>query len=212
VRPRITLPPWCWKPQKPHRRPPLSPRRWHTSPAPALPRPLAVAPLIADKRCYGEATGTAWTPLLVLHSDFFQTAAGDPVYLECADNYYDMRERFAAWRPRLRRDLGLPAEAVLTCGLDWGIFSQEVFVRAVAAPDYHLITWEKNYRSGQWDPPKRAGQSVLEWTRKDAQENCGYCFEYLDEDWAKNPQRRQLIVRANNSRGRSVEVGVRHLP
>ena len=38
-----------------------------------------------------------------------------------------------------------------------------------------------------------------------------YCFEYLDEDWAKNPQRRQLIVRANNSRGRSVEVVVRHL-
>ncbi|MEI7936108.1 MAG: hypothetical protein WCK27_05410 [Verrucomicrobiota bacterium] len=197
----------------------ISPRRWHNSPTPALPRTLAVdnnviyGEATARVRCgKGVPTGTAWTPLLVLHSDFFQTAAGDPVYLECADNYYDMRERFAAWRPRLRRDLGLPAEAVLTCGLDWGIFSQEVFVRAVAAPDYHLITWEKNYRSGQWDPPKRAGQSVLEWTRKDAQENCGYCFEYLDEDWAKNPQRRQLIVRANNSRGRSVEVGVRHLP
>ena len=34
----------------------LSPRRWHTSPAPALPQTLAVAPLIADKRCYGEAS------------------------------------------------------------------------------------------------------------------------------------------------------------
>jgi len=63
----------------------------------------------------------------VLHSDFFHTAAGDPVYLECADNYQDMRERFAALLPRLRQDLGLPAEGVLTFVLDRGIFSQEVF-------------------------------------------------------------------------------------
>ena len=144
----------------------------------------------------------------VLHSDFFHTAAGDPVYLECADNYQDMRERFAALLPRLRQDLGLPAEAVLTCVLDRGIFSQEVFAQAVAAPDYHLITWEKNYRTGQWDPQKRAGQYVLERTRNDAQDKRVYRFEYLDQDWAKNPQMRQLIVRATNPRGRSVEVGV----
>ena len=144
----------------------------------------------------------------VLHSDFFHTAAGEPVYLECADNYQDMRERFAALLPRLRQDLGLPAEAVLTCVLDRGIFSQEVFAQAVAAPDYHLITWEKNYRTGQWDPQKRAGQYVLERTRNDAQDKRVYRFEYLDQDWAKNPQMRQLIVRATNPRGRSVEVGV----
>ena len=144
----------------------------------------------------------------VLHSDFFHTAAGDPVYLECADNYQDMRERFAALLPRLRQDLGLPAEAVLTCVIDRGIFSQEVFAQAVAAPDYHLITWEKNYRTGQWDPQKRAGQYVLERTRNHAQDKRVYRFEYLDQDWAKNPQMRQLIVRATNPRGRSVEVGV----
>jgi hypothetical protein len=130
----------------------------------------------------------------VLHSDFFHTALGEPVYLECADNYQDMRERFA--------------EAVLTCVLDRGIFSQEVFAQAVAAPNYHLITWEKNYRTGQWDPQKRAGQYVLERTRNDAQDKRVYRFEYLDQDWAKNPQMRQLIVRATNPRGRSVEVGV----
>ena len=33
-------------------------------------------------------------------------------------------------------------------------------------------------------------------------------FEYLDQDWAQNPQMRQLIVRATNPQGRSVEVGV----
>jgi len=78
----------------------------------------------------------------------------------------------------------------------------------VAAPDYHLITWEKNYRPGQWDPQKRAGQYVLERTRNDAQDKRVYRFEYLEQDWAKNPQMRQLIVRATNPRGRSVEVGI----
>jgi hypothetical protein len=144
----------------------------------------------------------------VLHSDFFHTAAGDPVYLECADNYQDMRERFAALLPRLRQDLGLPADAVLTCVIDRGIFSQEVFARAVAAPDYHLITWEKNYRTGQWNPQQRSGQYVLERTRNNAQDKRVYRFEYIDQDWAKNPRMRQLIVRATNPRGRSVEVGV----
>jgi hypothetical protein len=144
----------------------------------------------------------------VLHSDFFHPDAGDPVCLECADNCQDLRERFAALLPRLRQDWGLPAEAVLTGVLDRGIFSQEVFAQAVAAPDYPLIPWEKNYRTGQWDPQQRAGQSVLERTRNDAQDKRVYRFEYLDQNWAKNPQRRQLIVRATNPRGRSVEVGV----
>ena len=134
----------------------------------------------------------------VLHSDFFHTAAGQPVYFECADNYLDMRERFAALLPRFRQAVGLPAGAVVTCVMDRGIFSQEVFAQAVAAPNYHLITWEKNFQPGQWDPRKRSGQYTLERTRNHAQDKRVYRFEYIDQDWAKNPQMRQLIVRATN--------------
>jgi len=144
----------------------------------------------------------------VLHSDFFHTAAGDPVYLECADNYQDMRERFAALLPRFRQELSLPADAVVTCIIDRGIYSHEVFACAIEAPDYHLITWEKNYRPGQWDPQKRSGQYVLERTRNHAQDKRVYHFEYIDQNWAKNPQMRQLIVRATNPRGRTVEVSL----
>jgi transposase len=144
----------------------------------------------------------------VLHSDFFHTATGQPVYLECADNYQDMRERFAALLPRFRQALGLPAEAVVTCVIDRGIFSHEVFAHAIESPDYHLITWEKNYRPGSWDPQKCSGQYVLERTRNHAQDKRVYRFEYLDQDWAKNPQMRQLIVRATNPQQRTVEVAV----
>jgi hypothetical protein len=144
----------------------------------------------------------------VLHSDFFHTAGGQPVYFECADNYQDMRERFAALLPRFRQAVGLPAGAVVTCVMDRGIFSQEVFTQPVAAPDYHLITWEKNFQPGQWDPQKCSGQYALERTRNHAQDKRVYRFEYIDQDWAKNPEMRQLIVRATNPQNRTVEVGV----
>jgi hypothetical protein len=144
----------------------------------------------------------------VLHSDFFHTAAGQPVYLECADNYQDMRERFAALLPRFRQALGLPADAVVTCVIDRGIFSHEVFAQALASPNDHLITWEKNFRPGPWDPQKPSGQYALERARNDAQDKRVYRFEYLDQDWAKNPKMRQLIVRATNPQQRTVEVGV----
>lgn len=144
----------------------------------------------------------------VLHSDFFHTATGQPVYLECADNYQDMRERFAALLPRFRQALGLPAEAVVTCIIDRGIFSHDVFAKALEAPDYHLITWEKNFKAGPWDPKKCSGQYSLERTRNHAQDKRVYHFEYLDQDWAKNPKLRQLIVRATNPQGSTVEVAI----
>jgi hypothetical protein len=144
----------------------------------------------------------------VLHSDFFHTAAGQPVYLECADNYQDMRERFAALLPRFRQALGLAAEAVVTCIIDRGIFSHEIFAKAVEAPDYHLITWEKNFKPGPWDPQKCSGQYVLERTRNHAQDKRAFRFEYLDQDWAKNPKMRQLIVRATNPQGSTLQLAI----
>ena len=144
----------------------------------------------------------------VLHSDFFHTAAGQPVYLECADNYQDMRERFAALLPRFRQTLGLPAQAVVTCVMDRGIFSHEVFVKALEAPDYHLITWEKNFKPQPWDPKKSSGHYALERTRNHAQDKRVYRFEYLDQDWAKNPKMRQLIVRATNPQGNTIQVSI----
>ena len=144
----------------------------------------------------------------VLHSDFFHTAAGQPVYLECADNYQDMRERFAALLPRFRQALGLPSEAVVTCIIDRGIFSHAVFAKALEAPDYHLITWEKNFKPVPWDPKKCSGQYALERTRNHAQDKRVYRFEYLDQDWAKNPPMRQLVVRATHPQGGTVQVAI----
>ena len=144
----------------------------------------------------------------VLHSDFVHTAAGQPVYLECADNYQAMRERLAAWLPRFRQALGLAAETVVSLVIDRGIFSHEVFTKALEASDYHLITWEKNFKAGPWDPQRASGQYALERTRNHAQDKRVYHFEYLDQDWAKNPKMRQLIVRATNPQGNTIQVSI----
>jgi hypothetical protein len=119
-----------------------------------------------------------------------------------------MREGFAAAMPRFRQALGLPAEAVVTFVIDRGIFSHEVFTKAVEAPDYHLITWEKNFKPIPWDSQKCSGQYALERTRNHSLDKRVYRFEYLDQDWAKNPKMRQLIVQATNPQGITIQVSI----
>jgi hypothetical protein len=50
----------------------------------------------------------------------------------------------------------------VTCVMDRGIFSHEVFTQTLAAPDQHLITWKNNFKPGQWNPQNCVGQYVLE--------------------------------------------------
>jgi hypothetical protein len=142
----------------------------------------------------------------VLHSDFFHTAQGHPVYMECADNYQDMRERFIALLPRFRATMDLPATAVATFIIDRAIFSLKVFERIIQSPVCHIITWEKNYTRGQWNPKKQSGQCMLERARNHAQDKRCYHFAYIDQRWDQNTQMRQIIVHATNPQGRSVEV------
>lgn len=144
----------------------------------------------------------------VLHTDFIHSADGSPVFLGWTDNYEDLRQRFFVLAEAFRTQVGLGVEAVLTLVADRGIFSHQVFGRIMEAPNYHLITWEKNYRRGQWDPAQRAGAFVLERTHNHAQDKRSYHFEYMDRDWTSDPKMRQLVVRATNPKGKTVELGV----
>lgn len=144
----------------------------------------------------------------VLHTDFIHSADGSPVFLGWTDNYEDLRQRFFALAQAFRTQVGLGLEAVLTLVADRGIFSHRVFERILEAANYHLITWEKNYRRGQWDTAQKAGTFVLERARNHAEDKRSYHFEYMDRDWASDPKMRQLVVRATNPKGKTVELGV----
>lgn len=154
-----------------------------------------------------------WCPVIrwadkALHSDFLHTRLGEPVYLECTDNFADLRERFWGVVERGRQALELPREKVLTLIVDRGIYGLEVFEKILGDPALHLITWEKGYAAGQWNPPDQRGEFVIQRPRNRAKDVQTYHFKYRDRRWAKDERMRQLIVVGTNPQGRSIEVSV----
>jgi hypothetical protein len=143
-----------------------------------------------------------------VHSDFVHTAQGHPIYFECTDNFEDLRARFGPLLQRMRTSLGWTAERVLTMVVDRGIFSAELFEDVIKDPALHLITWQKGYEAEAWDPAQTSGSFGLERSRNHAGDVRLYRFEYVDRPWDKNPLLRQLIVRATNPEGRTVQVAV----
>jgi hypothetical protein len=55
-----------------------------------------------------------------LHSDFIHTVQGVPVYMQYADNYQDLRERFFPVIAEFRRVVAIPAEKKITITIDRG--------------------------------------------------------------------------------------------
>jgi hypothetical protein len=145
----------------------------------------------------------------VINMDVAHDAQGRPVYVENTDNYEDMRKRFDAFEGRFRLTLGIDAEAELTWVIDRGIYSMEVFDRMAQDPRRHLITWEKGYQAGAWEEGRAAEGSIsMQRTRNHAGDQRTYHFQWIEEAWAKNPAWRQIVVRATNPDGRTVEVSI----
>ena len=109
---------------------------------------------------------------------------------------------------RCRKVHDWPAQRVISCVVDRGIFGAEVFEKVLADPALHLITWEKGYVAQAWDPQAVQGQLVMERARNAADDLRSYHFAYIDRDWPKNPKLRQLVVRATNARGRVIQVSI----
>ena len=143
-----------------------------------------------------------------LHSDFLHPVSGQPIYFECVDNYEDLRTRLWGVLERARGALGWPNDKRLTLVIDRAVFGQLVFEQVLAEPALHLITWQKGYQRGGWDEGKVSGQCVMQRARNHAADLQSYQFRYLDQKWASDPRWRQLIVRATNPWGRTVEVAI----
>jgi hypothetical protein len=92
--------------------------------------------------------------------------------------------------------------------VDRGIFGADLFAEVISDPALHLITWQKGYEAQAWPPEKVSGSFGLERRRNRAGDVRLYGFEHVDRTWDKNPLLRQLIVRATNPEGRTVQVAV----
>ena len=143
-----------------------------------------------------------------LHMDFIHTCEGYPVYIEHADNYEDLRERFMKTVNRFRDITGIETEKELTFIIDRGIYGHDFFEKIIHSEFYHLITWEKGYTLGTWKNDEVKGLFILERSRNRADDIKKYTFIYMDQPWEKDVDMRQLKVRATNPEGRTIEVAV----
>ena len=145
----------------------------------------------------------------ILNADFAHTRKGQPIYLENTDNYEDIRQRFASFEERFRQNLQIPPERELTWIIDRGIFSKALLDWVANSSNKHLITWEKGYQGDGWPDTMTAQASmVMERARNHSKDLRSYHFEWIEKNWPKNEKIRQLIVRATNPSGNTIEVSI----
>jgi hypothetical protein len=165
----------------------------------------------------GWCAAIRWADKLI-NSDYIHTSLGNPIYFECTDSFADLRGRFFPLIERLRASLQWSPQRILTLIVDRGIYSNDVFNQVLADPNIHFITWEKGYQAEKDTPweilstQHRAagthGAHTFNRQRNNARDHRAYHFEYIHRPWAKNPAIRQIIVRATNPNGNTVQLSV----
>jgi len=143
----------------------------------------------------------------IINMDFIHTEDGYPCFVQHADNFYDMRERFFMSIQAFRGILGA-TRRTLTWVADRGLYGLDTLRRIVDEHKDHFVTWEKNYQHDGWD---EAGEThrfeELKERNNDEDLRC-YRFQWQEHPWPREPRFQRLIVRALNPGGREIEVAV----
>ncbi len=143
----------------------------------------------------------------IINMDFIHTQDGQPCFVQHADNFYDMRERFFMSIQAFRGILG-DARRTLTWVADRGLYGLDTLRRIVDDCKDHFITWEKNYQRDGWDEADDTQQFEALKTRNNAEDLRCYRFRWQEHPWPREPRFQRLIVRALNPGGREIEVAV----
>ncbi len=143
----------------------------------------------------------------IINMDFIHTEEGAPCFVQHADNFYDMRERFFMCIKAFRGILD-NAQRTLTWVADRGLYGLDTLRRIVDDQKDHFITWEKNYNEDGWD--ERAEVQHFEYlrARNNAEDLRCYRFRWQEHPWPREPRFQRLIVRALNPGGREIEVAI----
>jgi hypothetical protein len=143
----------------------------------------------------------------IINMDFIHTQDGQPCFVQHADNFYDMRERFFMSIQAFRGILE-DARRTLTWVADRGLYGLDTLRRIVDDGNDHFITWEKNYQRDGWDEAADTQQFEELKTRNSAEDLRCYRFRWQEHPWPREPRFQRLIVRALNPGGRQIEVAV----
>ena len=143
----------------------------------------------------------------IINMDFIHTEDGAPCFVQHADNFYDMRERFFMGIKAFRGILD-NAQRTLTWVADRGLYGLDTLRRIVDEGQDHFITWEKNYKRDGWDEQSETQHFEVLKTRNNAEDLRCYRFQWQEHRWPREPQFHRLIVRALNPGGREIEVAI----
>jgi len=143
----------------------------------------------------------------IINMDFIHTEDGEPCFVQHADNFYDMRERFFMCIQAFRGILD-NAQRTLTWVADRGLYGLDTLLRIVDECKDNFITWEKNYKGDGWDEAARSRQFDELKARNNDEDLRRYHFEWQEHPWPREPRFQRLIVRATNPDGREIEVAI----
>jgi len=143
----------------------------------------------------------------IINMDFIHTEEGEPCFVQHADNFYDMRERFFMCIRGFRGILDT-AQRTLTWVADRGLYGLDTLRRIVDESKDHFITWEKNYKRDGWDEERETQHFEYLRARNNAEDLRCYRFRWQEHPWSREPRFQRLIVRAINPGGREIEVAI----
>jgi hypothetical protein len=143
------------------------------------------------------------------YQDFIHTLDGTPVFITLDDNYYDLRQRFFGNIRKFRKILGGDRNRTLTFVVDRAIYDVD-FMREAVKKGVFIITWEKNYKKGQWnnDSECPVKQFFMIRRRNSAEDTVTYTVQYQRRSWDKEPSFIQFIVMLTKPGKEPVELSV----
>ena len=141
--------------------------------------------------------------------DLIHTLKGEPVFSDIDDNYYDLRQRFLTNISRFRTILSEAKTRALTVIIDRAIYDVE-FMRRCRAENVHIVTWEKNYKKGQWKhnalfPIKTF--YLLKY-RNSSEDTFTYSVKYFKRPWEKDESFAQYIILLSKPKKPPIELSV----
>jgi len=144
------------------------------------------------------------------YQDFIHTTNGEPVFVHIDDNFSDMRERFKVNAAKFRSILGGDRTRRLAFVVDRAIYDVEYLVDLKRDHAIEIITWEKNYRRGQWDalPANDIRQIKFNLSRNNELDTVTHTVSYVRRSWGKESSFSQFIVMLAKPGKEPVELSV----
>lgn len=141
--------------------------------------------------------------------DLIHTLKGAPVFSKIDDNYFDLRQRFHSTIKEFRRILEGDKNRNLTIVVDRAIYDVG-FMREARNENIFIITWEKNYKRGEWDDKLFVSENhfVIQKYRNRKEDSYLYNVKYIKRRWFKEETFAQYIILLEKPNKQPIELSI----